>query len=193
MALTGSPVRVTVAIVVRAARCAAAGVTTGVVDRLPIALVWATEVPTTRPSASVFTTKSPPKTSRPLYVRTYGAYWKPPPPDRTGLAVYASPVLVWSAAARRATRSCAALAARARDWAGEALGVAAGTAPAPGLLSPSAVKVTSPVRTVASRGRTERVRKTMSGSVHWGNRAGCAAGDRRVAGSYAAASAAVNG
>src|SRR6266540_2043680 len=144
---------VTLSTVVIALRFAAAGVSAGVVDRAPIRLVCATEVPVMWPAASVITTKSPPNTGRPLYVRSYGTNWVPSSTEMTGRAAYVSPALAYSAAARRATRSWADSAASARDCAGEGFGVAAGAAaPVPGELRPSAANVTSPVTAVASAG-----------------------------------------
>ncbi len=56
---------------------AAAWVTFGCTSRPVMAVFWATDVAATRPDGSTTTTKSPPMTGIPRYVRWYGTYCQP--------------------------------------------------------------------------------------------------------------------
>ena len=62
---------------------------------------------TTWPSERVTTTKSPPTTGRPLYVRSYGTYCSPLVPATTECWTKASDELACRRAGRLATRSFA--------------------------------------------------------------------------------------
>ena len=73
-----------------------------------IGLVWATSVDSTWPALSVTTTKSPPYTRRPWYVRWYGTYCRPCFEVITGRAAKLSWADACSCAGRAATRAAAA-------------------------------------------------------------------------------------
>src|SRR6185312_12296814 len=77
-----------------------------------IGLDWATSVDSTWPDLSVTTTKSPPYTRRPWYVRWYGTYCRPCLEVITGLAAKLSLADACSCAGRAATRAAAPPAAR---------------------------------------------------------------------------------
>ena len=66
----GVPTDVTVDSTSRAVVAALPAVSLGSSDRSPIGRVWATDVVSTVPRASVTTTKSPPITGRPSWVRS---------------------------------------------------------------------------------------------------------------------------
>src|SRR5262249_45955665 len=89
------------------------------------------------PLASVTTTKSPPITGRPLYVRSYGTYCRPWGTEMTGLATNASLAPALRTAGRVATSLLAVCAACALDWLGDG-GAAVDAAAAPGPFRPTA-------------------------------------------------------
>ncbi|GAA2696694.1 hypothetical protein GCM10010428_78000 [Actinosynnema pretiosum subsp. pretiosum] len=78
-----------------------------------IGVVWASEVVTWQSGATT-TTKSPPSTGRPRWVRSYGGY--PTPSTVLGLsAVKPSSAAACNCSGLAATRACAVLAGS--DWA----------------------------------------------------------------------------
>src|SRR5215217_2886572 len=108
----------------RAAVSAAGLVTDGTVDRRAIAVSWPTDVDSGWPALSVTTTKSPPYTGRPWWVRRYGTYCRPSLEEMTACCVNVSPAAACNAGAFAATRLAAARAASTVGLAGAAAGAA---------------------------------------------------------------------
>src|SRR4029078_5681601 len=83
-----------------------------------IGLDWGPSGDSTWPDLSVTTTKSPPYTRRPWYVRWYGTYCRPCLEVITGVAAKLSLADACSCAGRAATRAAAPPAARGAGVAG---------------------------------------------------------------------------
>jgi hypothetical protein len=93
---------VTVWSVFFATASASAWLSVGLVESVPIGRVNATDVYVVRPAAFTATTKSPPITGTPLYVRSYGTYCMPPD-EITGCCTNASSALEFRIGGRVAT------------------------------------------------------------------------------------------
>lgn len=120
----GLPRRAALRRVARAFLVAAAEVTFGFTERPPIALRCATVVVRIWPSSLVTTTKSPPRTGRPSWVRVYDANCRPLPPLITGFAANRSPALTFSCGAALST---SAFAERRASLCGSSFGAATAT------------------------------------------------------------------